>query len=192
MKKNIRAFSEIQLSNALQKTQILSSSNQKGSVMFIVLLILTLITMIGLTMSKTTFFEMQISSFHTIYKQNFAQADGAIREMSQNVAIIPDLSGAPPAWLLPISTPLLPAVNDAAGLTNEVQNVRNDATWTGAGNSTVSAAFPQARTIAVHRGIAPGSSLALGSQRIHVFDLYGRSQQNNGEVIIKTVYRDSY
>lgn len=190
-------FSELQNSQC-RVASILAC--ERGSIMVIVLLILSLLTVLGLSSSKTSFTELQISSNQSIYKQNFLQADAAMNEGMQIFANLgADMGNTPPAWMLPATTALLPAVTSAALQNNEYAAVSNDVTWNqdidgtpGPDNSFTSQSFANAQVMAVHRGIAPGSNLVLGSSRMHIFEFYGRSQQNNGTVILKAGYRQPY
>lgn len=160
--------------------------NEQGSIMLIVLLIMSLLTVIGLASSKTTIIEMQISNNQTIHKQNFYQAEAAIGEGMQIMQDIPDLSSNPPAWMQPLGSAIL--TTGPAG--TEVADVYSDAIWTA--NSQASQSLATAEMMSAYRGIAPGSSLDLGGSTIHVYDVYGRSQQNNGLAIIKMAYRKAF
>lgn len=159
--------------------------DDRGSIMMIVLLLLSLLTVLGLSSSKTTWIEMSVSNNQTVHKQNFYQAEAAISEGMQNMEDT-DLENNPPAWMQPLGSGVL---TTGAGGT-EVADVYTDATWTA--NSQVSQSIAAAQMMSAYRGIAPGSSLGLGSSRIHVYDVYGRSQQNNGLAIIKMSYRKAF
>lgn len=184
----------------MKRISIDSLKNDRGSIMLVVLLILSLVTVLGMASSKTTFIEMQISSNQEIYKDNFFQADGAINEGTQVFANIgDDMANTPPAWMQQQTTLLLPPVTDSASQANEAAAVVNDAIWNQDANTDgvldntySSVAFPGAQVMSVHRGIAPGSSLDVGSARLHIFEFYSRSQLNNGNVILKAGYRQPF
>ncbi len=160
--------------------------NKRGSVMVIVLLILSLLTIIGVASTRTTVIEMQIANNQTVHKINFYRAEGVISEGMQ-IMEDADLENNPPDWILPYGSVLL--TTGAAG--TEEDDVYDDAVWTAA-DSEPSVAFPSAEVMSAYRGIAAGNSLSLGSPRIHVYDVYGRSQQNNGQSVIKMSFRKAY
>lgn len=168
--------------------------NQQGSIMLIVLLILSLLTVIGLSSSKTTWIEMGVSNNQTIHKLNFYQAEAAISEGMQNLEDT-DLENNPPFWIQPLGSGIL--TTGPAG--TEGADVYTDAIWDQDAdadgvpdNSQVSQSFATAQMMGAYRGLAPGSSVSLGASRIHVYDVYGKSQQNNGLSIIKMSYRKAY
>ena len=164
-------------------------NDEGGSIMLVTLLILSLVTILGLSASKTTLFEMQISNNQTVYKQNFYGAEAVIGEGMQ-ILQDTDLEVNTPAWVQPFGAALLSPATEAADVYLEV-------TWV-APNSQDSVAIVPAppalplQMMSAYRGIAPGSSLDLGATRIHSYDVYGRDRQNNGLAIIKMAYRKAY
>ncbi len=168
-------------------------NNDRGSIMLMTLLILSLMTILGLSASKTTLFEMQISTNQTAYKQNFYGAEAAIGEGMQ-ILQDTDLENNAPVWVQPFGAGIL---TTGFGGT-EVADVYTDAIWVANAQNAqappsldpLPAVPPQ--IMSAYRGIAPGSSLDLGATRIHSYDVYGRDRQNNGLAIIKMAYRKAY
>ena len=161
--------------------------NESGSILLIVMLVLSLMTVIGLSMSKTSIMEMRVSNNQTIYKQNFYQTEAAIGEGMQELEDT-DLFNNPPGWMQSLGSPIL--TTGPAG--TEAADVRNDVIWNNPANSQPSATFATAQMMSAYRGVVPGSSLDLGASTIHAYDVYGRSQQNNGLAIIKMAYRKAF
>lgn len=160
---------------------------ENGSVLLIVMLVLSLMTVIGLSMSKTSIIEMRISNNQTIYKQNFYQTEAAIGEGMQELEET-DLYANPPGWMQPLGSPIL--TTGVAG--TELVDVYSDLIWNNPANSQPSASFPAAQMMSAYRGVVPGGSLDLGASTIHAYDVYGRSRQNNGLAIIKMAYRKAF
>lgn len=159
--------------------------DESGSIMLMVLLILSLVTVLGLSSSKTTWIEMNISNNQTVHKLNFYQAEGAINEGMQ-ILEDTDLKNNTFAWVQPKESTLLTPGDNG----NEVVNVYSDDIWDD--NSQGSQSLPTAQMMSAYRGTAPGYSLTTGQSTVYLYDVYGRSQQNNGLSIIKMSYRKAY
>lgn len=140
---------------------------------------------IGIAATNTTTLELQISGNDKMTNQTFYRADAATREAMGHM-LIEDLDDAP-GWMLDVGNLVLPTGMDPD---DERDAVYDDTVWTA--NSSPSQPLPDTQMMVVHRGIAPGSSLDLGASRIHAFEVYGRSQQNNSLAIIKTGFRNNY
>lgn len=171
--------------------------NEQGFVLITSLLMLVVLVIIGIAATNTTVFELQVSGNDKMVSQVFYRADAATREAMGHM-LIEDLKDAP-SWMLSAANTLLPA---GMSLGDEQDAIHADDVWNRdvapadsvLDNSLMSQAFPgtQTQMMIVHRGIAPGSSLDLGTSRIHAFEIYGRSQQNNSLAIVKTGFRNSY
>ncbi len=158
-------------------------NNERGSIMLVTLLILSLMTILGLSASKSTITEMQISNNQMVYRQNFYDAEGAINEGMQMLEDT-DLENATPGWVRPFGSVALSPATEAA-------DVYIDATWTPPlGQASV--AIPSADLMSAYRGVVPGGSLDLGGSTIYAYDVYGRDQSNNGMAVIKMAYRKAY
>lgn len=173
--------------------------NEQGFVLITSMMMLVVLMIIGIAATNTTVLELQISGNDKMSTQTFYRADAATREAMGHM-LIEDLDNAP-GWMLPFGSTVLPPVTSPADLAVERVAVHNNDVWNKADappadstfdNSLMSQVFPDTQMMIVHRGIAPGSSLDLGASRIHAFEVYGRSQQNNSLAIIKTGFRNSY
>lgn len=170
--------------------------NEQGFVLITSLMMLVVLMVIGIAATNTTTLELQISGNDKMTNQTFYRADAATRE-AMGYMLIEDLVDAP-GWMLDVGNLVLPT---GISPDDERDAVYNNAVWNKADappadstfdNSRMSDALPETQMMIVHRGIAPGSSLDLGASRIHSFEIYGRSQQNNSLAIIKTGFRNSY
>ena len=150
-------------------------NNEQGFVLIASLMMLMVLMVIGIDATNTTTIELQISGNDKLAKQVFYQAEGAVAEAVRIIgndsssALEESGATAPYQWLQrnPVGTGILTG--------SELNDVHGDAIW---GSTT-------GRMAGASRGIAPGGSLDLGSSRMHLYDIYGRSQQNNALAIIK-------
>ena len=151
---------------------------EDGSVLIIALMILVILTMIGFIATGTTQFELRIAGNANLYKQNLYLADGASMGGAQMLENEPDpnvLKNATPTWLhMSLPDP-------------QISSYTN---WNPANNNSKQATNTTDRYLAVHEGIAPGSSLDIGyPSSLHEFSVYGCSLRNNGESIVEIGYR---
>lgn len=162
------------------------------------LMMLVVLLILGIAATNTTVLELQISGNDKISRQTFYRADAVARE-AMGYLLVDDLDDAP-VWMLSVDNALMPAVSsNPADIAAEQDAVRDDAIWNRdidgdsvLDNSLMSQVYPDTQMMIAHRGVAPGSSLSLGTSRLHVFAAYGRSRQNNSLAIIKTGFRNSY
>ncbi len=167
-------------------------NNQQGFVLVASLMMLMILLVIGIAATNTTTIELQISGNDKLAKQTFYQAEGVVAEAVR--VIINDvesnsaanLEGSTPfGWLYldPAGDGIL---TTGAGGT-ELTDVYSDAFWgMNGGDSSLPVVGSQVlEMLGAFRGIAPGGSLDLGSSRLHDYDIYGRSRQNNSLAIIK-------
>ena len=154
------------------------STGEDGSVLIVALMILMILTMIGIIATSSTQFELRIAGNENVYKQNLYKADGAAMGGAQMLENEPDtnqLKNATATWL----HKFLPD-----------PNISSFINWNPANNNSKQITTPTDRYLAVHHGIAPGSSLDIGyPSSLHVFSVYGCSTINNGESIVEIGYR---
>jgi hypothetical protein len=115
---------------------------------------------------------------------NFYTAEAAIHEGMQTLEDA-DLTSNVPAWV--VMDP------DTAGIltdATEETDLFTDAVWTG--NGQVAIISNDAEMLSAFRGVTSGSSTKLGGSRLYSYDVYGRSQQNTGQSIIKMSYKKAY
>jgi len=161
--------------------------NEEGSAIVVALMILMVVTITGISSSKTTTVELQIVRNDGIYKQNLYLAEAAAQEAVQRIWNISRtdpllLEGRSPVWLND------PAAND----------MTNTANWDddGADNNDtalVSSLDVDASLAVGDVGIASDGSLDISSgSNAHDFAVFGLSTRNNGRVFIQIGYRERF
>ena len=163
-------------------------NNEQGFVLVAALMMLMVLLIIGIAATNTTTIELQISGNDKLAKQTFYLAEGVVAEASR--VLINDSSSALEGTVL---YPWLQRDPSSAGILTigaggtEETDVYSDAFWAANGAPSL---LPTVGTQVLEmagafRGIAPGSSITLGSSRLHDYDVYGRCQQDNSLAIIK-------
>jgi len=161
------------------------TNNEQGFVLVASLMMLMVLMIIGIAATNTTTLELQISGNDKLAKQTFYQAEGVVAETLWDIKNTADNT-----------SPSLPAIrllpglhSDAAlagrlTLATEQTDVYDDAFWTA---NAAASALPTPgllQRIAAIRSAAPGYD--LGAATIpYLFDIYGRSRQNNAFAGIK-------
>lgn len=164
--------------------------NEQGFVLVAALMMLMILLIIGVAATNTTTIELQISGNDKLAKQVFYQAESVATEATRIMANDGGVSLEDPTaytWLNldPVTSGQLTV---GAGGTEDA-DVRSETFWN---NNSANSLLPTTGTLqmmAAFRGISPGSSLTLGSSRIHEYDVYGRSRQNNSLAIVKESFR---
>jgi Tfp pilus assembly protein PilX len=156
------------------------SNNESGTILIIVLVMLLLLTLLGISATTTSTIEMQIAGNERVYKKNFYAAEAASMTCAQELENETDaetLKALTPDWLH--ST--LPDIH-----------ISGDTNWDS--NNSELDEVAHGRYLAVYAGIAPGSSMDIGSNKssLHEYNIWGRSTQNNGETIIQVGYRKRF
>ena len=157
------------------------TGNENGSVMLIALLIMALLTIIGVSAINDTTTELQIARNDAIYKINFFQADGSVR---QGVQMLEETADP--------ETDLIPSSSSITWLQDT--NYDPDQAWvygTNAANSDFTGVRGNsAGYLAEFRGIAGGSGKDMtASTTLYEYRVYGRSSYNNGDSMVMTGYR---
>jgi hypothetical protein len=153
--------------------------NEEGSVIFAALMILVLLTIIGIASTNISNTEVRIAGHEVVYQQNFYQAEGASIEAVERLEAILDPKATPPSWL----ETTLDMVTD--------EEVR---TWQFGGSPA-----PEPSTLAdtdfivVSEGIVSGSSLGMGSAKVHGYTVYGRcAPPKRGATVIQLGYLKAF
>lgn len=156
--------------------------NERGSVMTIALLIMTLLTIIAVSAINDTTTELQIARNDTIYKLNFFQADGSAR---QAIQALEDVSGP--------TTDLIPATTSLAWLQNTMYNPdAQDWEYSGGSQNAEASDFPRGNAgyLVVFNGIATGSGKDITeSTNLYEYIAYGRSVLDDGDSMVMAGYR---
>lgn len=158
------------------------TGNENGSVMLIALLIMALLTIIGVSAINDTTTELQIARNDAIYKINFFQADGSVR---QAVQVLEDTADP--------GTNLIPSSSSISWLQNTNYNPdAQDWEYAGASQNAANSDFVgnTAGYLAEFRGIAGGSGKNMtASSNLYEYRVYGRSSYNGGDCMVMSGYR---
>jgi len=163
-------------------------NNEQGFVLIVSLLMLMVLMIIGIAATNTTTIELGISGNDKLSKQTFYQAEGVVAEAVRIIFNDSSSNLEDPlqfTWLHldPVGSGILTL---GVGGTEE-SDVHSDTFWTANGaTSLLPVTGSQILDMtAAFRGIVHGGSLSLGSSRVHAYDVYGRSRQNNSLAVIK-------
>jgi len=155
-------------------------NNEQGFVLIASLMMLMVLMIIGIAATNTTNIELQISGNDKLSKQTFYQAETAVNEAVQILMLDARDHKENATWL--VQNPVTANVLTIGVGGNEFASVHTESTWD---NSNPSALLANTEMISAYRGLAPGGSLDVGASRMHLFEIYGRSQRNNALAIIK-------
>ena len=176
------------------KDEVLTRKKEDGSVLIIALMMLVLLTLLGITATRTSTTEVQIATNDKFYKQNLCVADGTVMECVQT------LENAGPQVKEMISTRTVWIMDDVDGddiglcvsgvtvsgvMTNTA--ARENTNWPVACSEV--SLDPNSQFMAFYGGVVSGSSLDMTKPTIHGFSVFGRSQRNNGRVVVGVGYR---
>ncbi len=160
-------------------------SGQTGSATVISLLLLTTLTIVGISSINNSTVELKISHNERTYHKNFYQAESAAHEGAQRLKLENDPEELRPAvttadWLIE---------EEDADLTDTTNWVDDDSQND---NSDASVLSTSASFASVGKGVAGGSSLDLSATSLHDYALYGLSISSNGKVLIEMGYRKRF
>jgi hypothetical protein len=180
------------LVNVIERTKsmfknFLLLKNEDGSALVVALMILMVVTIIGVSSSKTTTVELQIVRNDGIYKQNLYLAEAAAQEAIQWI------------WNISRSDPILLERRAPVWLNhpNDIDMTDFDK-WDddGAGEPDTaleSSTDPDASLAVIDAGIAAGGSLDISAEtNAHDFAVFGLGTRNNGRVFIEIGYRERF
>ncbi len=162
--------------------------NEKGAIFIVAaVMILVLLTIIGIASMNTSNTEVRIAGYDIDYQQNFYHVEGATLETVELMESIANPKTAGPSWLEP---------NIGVVTGNDIFSA---AFWQ-AGNGTVtpqvSSTLSDTQFLAVSEGAMSGksgTSLAMGSSKVHRFTIYGRSAPpGRGETIVEIGYLKAF
>ena len=155
--------------------------DERGNVLIYTLLLLVLVTIIGISASRTATIDIQISGNHMNYKKNFYQAEGAAMEAIQRMEGI-DLGGTLPSW---ISASIQPDTFVA-----QTENAANwDSSFIG-GAIAADSDLDNSKFVVLSEGVIhTGESLDMTKSKIYQYKVFGRCDQKNGTSLIEVGYR---
>jgi hypothetical protein len=160
--------------------EIVKPKNEEGFILIVTLIILVLLTLIGISASKTSEIEIRISGNEMRYKRNLYSAEAVAIECAQTLEDNGVLDGTV-AWIKGMGT-----------VTRD--DILDDTYWTT--ESQVSAMDANARYLSEVEGIAEGTSLDMTKSRVHSYKIYGRWQnptmQQEGRSIVTLGYKKAF
>ncbi len=148
-------------------------TNEDGYTVIIALAILTLLTVIGISVTTTSTIDIMISGNEKTYTKNFYLAEGAAMQCAQDVDDDVD-----PMNLPYLNNPM--TYDDIRAL-----NFANSASFTITDPESGKVVTPG--YAAIYEGVV--GSLKMGQPNIHEYSLYGWCNLNNGLVIVELGYR---
>ena len=157
----------------------LTLKNENGVVVIAALMMLVLLTIISFASTRVSNTEVQIAGNEVMYQQNFYRAEGTTIEALELLEGIDDPKETAPAWL---ETDL------------DVVTEQDIETWQfGGAPAPQTATLPDSSFVVVSEGISSGSSLDMGSTKVHSFAIYGRcAPANRGSTNIQIGYRKAF
>jgi len=167
--------------------QILPVNNQRGSLMFIVLLIMVTLTIAGLMATEDTITENWVARNFAISRQNLYMAEGAAKQAAQRLDL---LSGIADFEELMGQTSALPWVNKTGTDNTHFENSDN---WTSAHN-------PESMVVDSTSNVHAAASYVVdfdppvvisGEDADVDYAVYGLAQSNNdqGEALVEVGFR---
>jgi Tfp pilus assembly protein PilX len=168
----------------MRQTISLLKNEAGGVVIIAAIMILALLTIIGIASLSTSNIEVRIAGQESVYQQNFYNAEGATLETVELLENTSNPKTAGLSWL---------ELNVDGVTADEIL----DKSFWQSGNGTVapqpSAALADTQFMAVSEGAVTGTSLAMGSTKVHAYTLYGRAAPpNRGETIIQIGYLKAF
>lgn len=158
--------------------------NEDGFVLILTLIMMVLLTLLGVSSTRTSSIEIQISGNEKVYKENLYMAEaGSIKAgelIADGGAEMTDPADENwPTWLYDEDNP-------------DTEEDLNDGTaWTGEHSQPVPASIDpdqQTRFLVIYKGLHPGVSLDVSKAHMYDYECYGRCSRNKGVVIIRVGY----
>ena len=165
------------MAQSLFNNEKIMTSRESGNVLLITLIILVLLTIIGISATRTASIDMQVAGNNMIYKKNLFGAEGAALEAVQTMSNQAELDTVGYTWIRPEDTSedVIRDKDQFEGI-SQTSSIDEDAGYS------------------VIRGglVDTGESLDMTRVKIHEFAVYGRSDQQRGTSIVKLGFRKSY
>ena len=189
-----------------------AAHGERGSVLIIALIMIVLLTIIGISASKTSEIEIMIAGNERVAKENFYIAEGSVRRAVMALEN-DDLKNSPPGWLyqeidpadkskmefedIPTKALLLPASNQTEhtgtyGFRNVEALIVEDDNWDDTYSQVLAGMSGEARCLALKKGLALKTSAKATGPMPFDFAVYGRSQHKRGLGLVAVGYRKAY
>ena len=150
---------------------------EDGSVMILALALLMLLTLIGISATRTSMIEIQISGAKKTYTEHLFLAEGAAMECVQDMA-----DGSNPSTE--------PYFNDERTKTeDQIQNLIRNLNFT----NSLTSSIPSSGTseyATLYQGVV--GSIKMGQPNLHAYVVYGWHDTPQGRVIVELGYRMAF
>ena len=148
--------------------------SQDGSVMILALALLMLLTLIGISATRTSMIEIQISGAKKTYTEHLFLAEGAAMQCAQDMA-----DGSNPSTE--------PYFNDERTKSeDQIQDLIRNLTFTN--SDTSSSGTSEYATL--YQGVV--GSIKMGQPNLHAYVVYGWHDTPQGRVIVELGYRMAF
>jgi len=171
--------------------------NERGVTIITVLLILMLLTIVGITATKTVITEKRAIRSEAIFEQSFYFAESAALEGVQKL----ENESTPDELLAPLlkiggnnEDLLVSADEETPGDDSKNLDLDGDGDFDKDDVALLEVSETDADTqrVVVQMKIPTGSSLALGSSRLYSYMSYGLTSANGGQAMIKIGYKKRF
>jgi len=165
------------MAQILYKKEKIMNRGEGGNVLLITLIILVLLTIIGISATRTASIDMQVAGNNMVYKKNLFTAEGGALEAVQVMSNEAELDTVGYPWIRPEGT--------------DENIVRDKDQFEGISRQSLT--DENARYTVIRGGLVEtGESLDMTRVKIHEFAVYGRSDQQRGTSIVKLGFRKAY
>lgn len=172
--------------NKMSKSPFYYRTNQQGSALIIVLIVMAVLTIVGLSVINTATVENTIVRNERVYQENFYLAESSVNEAVQTIEtetnndnLMPIYSGW--VWIHDV----VDSSGDKVDFTHAGNWLYTDSSDDNAEKSAVSS---QALYSTIGKGVRRGSSLDIGATRLYEFAVFGHGKSKDGSVIIEIGY----
>jgi Tfp pilus assembly protein PilX len=146
---------------------------QDGSVMILALALLMLLTLIGISATRTSMIEIQISGAKKTYTDHLFLAEGGAMQCAQDLA-----DGSNPSTE--------PYFNDERTKTeDQIQDLIRNLNFTNSDTSSVGSSYAT-----LYQGVV--GSIKMGQPNLHAYAVYGWHDTPQGRVIVELGYRRAF
>lgn len=158
-------------------------TNNEGSIILMVLMIMALLSLVGTTAINNSNTELLRAKNDLVYQQNFYLAEGAAMQAVEELENSEDPQNDPPDWLDTGSEELEEVEGNVSKYwENNDVTIPQSAVVNGNGNTFY---------LGISKGIAPGSSLAMHRSKLYQYTISGLSG-NKQTAIIAISYRKPF
>jgi len=158
--------------------------NEEGAVIVAAIMILVFLTIIGIASIRVSNTEVQISGNELRYQQHLYRAEGATMEAVEALALSSDPKDGSLVWL----ETAIDSVTE-----NEIKAWQFGSSPNPASSVLDTPGLADVSYMAVSEGVVSGSSLDMGSSKVHGYTIYGRSSlPDKGTTVVEIGYLKAF